>query len=205
MYQLLGSQIGKNTYNSLAPNRASSLLSGCIKCSQNEERLIAEKSQRNILKKYLTQATGNPIEAALISDRIPGKGFGDTLDLGLGTKNTIMQNLGLNAPQTPNLLGINQGVNNFGGLIGNNNFANIANLGQSQNANVGLLNNLVNLASTPNNGSIMSNLGGLGSGLLGSSTANNGGLLGNIQSGVNTLNTINKVNNAVSGVKGLFA
>ena len=224
MNQLFGNQLGgasplaqMGLGNNMGGTGIANLLAGGLKCSQNEQRLMAEKSQRNILRKYLTQATGDPIQSALISSTIPGKGFGDTLDVGLGTRSSIMQSLGL-APQTqspgllgtlgglgatqsPGLLGSLGGTTNTLGTLGT--LGSLANLGKSQSANTGLLSSLVNLASTPNNnGNILNSLGGLGSGLGGNSS---GGLLGNIQSGINTLNTINKVNNAVSGVKGLFA
>ena len=224
MNQLFGNPLGgasplaqMGLGNNMGGTGISNLLAGGLKCSQNEQRLMAEKSQRNILRKYLTQATGDPIQSALISSTIPGKGFGDTLDVGLGTRSSIMQSLGL-APQTqspgllgtlgglgatqsPSLLGSLGGTTNTLGTLGT--LGSLANLGKSQSANTGLLSSLVNLASTPNNnGNILNSLGGLGSGLGGNSS---GGLLGNIQSGINTLNTINKVNNAVSGVKGLFA
>jgi hypothetical protein len=227
MNQLFGNQLGglggasplapMGLGNNMGGTGLANLLTGGLKCTQNEQRLMAEKSQRNILRKYLTQATGDPIQSALISNTIPGKGFGDTLDVGLGTRSSIMQSLGL-APQTqstgllgtlgglgatqsPSLLGSLGGTTNTLGTLGT--LGSLANLGKSQSANTGLLSSLVNLASTPNNnGNILNSLGGLGSGLGGNSS---GGLLGNIQSGINTLNTINKVNNAVSGVKGLFA
>ena len=224
MNQLFGNPLGgasplaqMGLGNNMGGTGIANLLAGGLKCSQNEQRLMAEKSQRNILRKYLTQATGDPIQSALISSTIPGKGFGDTLDVGLGTRSSIMQSLGL-APQTqspgllgtlgglgatqsPGLLGSLGGSTNTLGTLGT--LGSLANLGKSQSANTGLLSSLVNLASTPNNnGNILNSLGGLGSGLGGNSS---GGLLGNIQSGINTLNTINKVNNAVSGVKGLFA
>ena len=87
MFQQLGNLIGSTPAvgtNQPAGGLASLLSSG-LKCSQNEGRLMAEKSQRNLLRKYLTQATGDPIQSALISNTIPGKGYGDTLDVGLGT------------------------------------------------------------------------------------------------------------------------
>ena len=193
----------------------SNLLAGGLQCSQNEQRLLQEKSQRNILRKYLTQATGDPIQSAFIARTIPGKGYGDTLDVGLGTKNSIMQSLGITQPaQNTGLLSSlignrtmptqNTGGGNTGSTLGTlGALGSLANLGKSQSANTGLLSSLVNLAGTPNNnGNILSTLGGLGSGF---GSSGNTGLLGNIQSGINTLNTINKVNNAVSGVQGLFA
>ena len=230
MNQLLGNALGgaspltqMGLGNNAGGSVLSNLFSGGLKCSQNEQRLLAEKSQRNILRKYLTQATGDPIQSAFISRTIPGKGYGDTLDVGLGTKNSIMQSLGITQPaQNTGLLSsligsqsfANQGtglMNPLGGLGGNtgstlgtlSTLGNLANLGKSQSANTGLLSSLVSMAGTPNNnGNILSTLGGLGSGF---GSSGNTGLLGNIQSGINTLNTINKVNNAVSGVQGLFA
>ena len=221
MQQLFGNALLGNGLGQTQSNLGGlgGLLSGGLKCTQNEQRLMQEKSQRNLLKKYLTQATGDPIQSALISSTIPGRGAGDTFDVGLGTRSSILQSLGLNNQPTQNtgLLGslntANQGLNLMNSLGGANNstlgnlstLGNIANLGKSSTANTGLLSSLVSLASTPNNnGNILSNLGGLGTGFIGQSTGNTGGLLGNIQSGMNTLNTLNKVNNAVSGIKNLF-
>lgn len=195
------------------PSGLASLLTGGLKCTQNEQRLQQEKAQRNLLKKYLTQQSGDPIQSALISSKIPGKGYGDTFDVGLGTRSSIMQSLGLSQPaqstgllgSTPllgNTLGLGNSTNTLGNLSALGGLSNLAN---GPNANPSLLGSLVKMAGTPNNnGNILNNLGGLGGGLFGN-TGNTGGLLGNIQSGMNTLNTINKVNNAVSGVKGLFA
>ena len=216
MLQAIGNQMGLAQAPS-QPLGIQNFLQGGIKCVQNERRLAEEKSQRNLLKKYLTQATGDPIQSALISSTIQGKGFGDTFDVGLGPKKTIMQSLASSqVPNTnllsqipatnPGLLGnvgnaismvntVNQGAGLVNSLGGNTStlgtLGNIANLGKSTSANTGLLNSLVSLASTPNNnGNIMGSLGGLGTGL---------------QNGINTLNTINKVNNAVSGVQGLLS
>jgi len=216
MLQAIGNQMGLAQAPS-QPLGIQNFLQGGIKCVQNERRLAEEKSQRNLLKKYLTQATGDPIQSALISSTIPGKGFGDTFDVGLGPKKTVMQSLASSqVPNTnllsqipatnPGLLGnvgnaismvntVNQGAGLVNSLGGNTStlgtLGNIANLGKSTSANTGLLNSLVSLASTPNNnGNIMGSLGGLGTGL---------------QNGINTLNTINKVNNAVSGVQGLIS
>ena len=215
MLQAIGNQMGLAQAPS-QPLGIQNFLQGGIKCVQNERRLAEEKSQRNLLKKYLTQATGDPIQSALISSTIQGKGFGDTFDVGLGPKKTVMQSLASSqVPNTnllsqipatnPGLLGnvgnaismvntVNQGAGLVNSLGGNTStlgtLGNIANLGKSTSANTGLLNSLVSLASTPNNnGNIMGSLGGLGTGL---------------QNGINTLNTINKVNNAVSGVQGLL-
>ncbi len=216
MLQAIGNQMGLAQAPS-QPLGIQNFLQGGIKCVQNERRLAEEKSQRNLLKKYLTQATGDPIQSALISSTIQGKGFGDTFDVGLGPKKTVMQSLASSqVPNTnllsqipatnPGLLGnvgnaismvntVNQGAGLVNSLGGNTStlgtLGNIANLGKSTSANTGLLNSLVSLASTPNNnGNIMGSLGGLGTGL---------------QNGINTLNTINKVNNAASGVQGLLS
>ena len=216
MLQAIGNQMGLAQAPS-QPLGIQNFLQGGIKCVQNERRLAEEKSQRNLLKKYLTQATGDPIQSALISSTIQGKGFGDTFDVGLGPKKTVMQSLASSqVPNTnllsqipatnPGLLGnvgnaismvntVNQGAGLVNSLGGNTStlgtLGNIANLGKSTSANTGLLNSLVSLASTPNNnGNIMGSIGGLGTGL---------------QNGINTLNTINKVNNAVSGVQGLLS
>jgi len=216
MLQAIGNQMGLAQAPS-QPLGIQNFLQGGIKCVQNERRLAEEKSQRNLLKKYLTQATGDPIQSALISSTIQGKGFGDTFDVGLGPKKIVMQSLASSqVPNTnllsqipatnPGLLGnvgnavsmvntVNQGAGLVNSLGGNTStlgtLGNIANLGKSTSANTGLLNSLVSLASTPNNnGNIMGSLGGLGTGL---------------QNGINTLNTINKVNNAVSGVQGLLS
>jgi hypothetical protein len=176
----------------------SGLLSGGLKSTQNEQRLMQEKQQRNLLKKYLTQQTGDPIQASLISNTIPGKGALDDFDVGLGTKSNILKSLGLG--NNSNLSSIGTNPNLLNSLVSNNN--SIA--GNASNA--GLLSSLVNLASTPNNnGNILSSLGGLGTGLLGNAGNSGSGILGSIQSGVNTLNTISKVSNAVNSVKGLFA
>ena len=178
------------------------LFSGGVRCSQNEERLFQEKAQRNLLKRYLTQATGDPIQSSLISNTIPGKGALDDFDVGLGTKSSIISTLFGNNPQA--MANQNSGnlLSTIGSLSGQNNGLLNSLAG---GANSGLLSSLVNLAGTPNNnGNILSSLGGLGTGLFGGNS-NSGGLLGSIQSGINTLNTINKVSNAVSGIKGIFA
>ena len=184
-----------------ATNPLAGLLSGGVKCSQNEQRLMQEKQQRNLLKKYLTLQTGDPIQSSLISNTIPGRGALDDFDVGLGTRSSILRQLGIqDQPNSSNLLG------NLGGLsslIGRNNNSL---LGLSNNNNSGLLSSLVGMAKQPNNnGNILSSLGGLGTGLLGNNASSGSGLLGSIQSGVNTLNTLNKVSNAVNSVKGLFA
>ena len=226
MYQGLGGGLlgGTNTYSPYSQSSVGSnmtmgtnpagllgggnLFSGGIRCAQNEERLFQEKAQRNLLKRYLTQATGDPIQASLISNTIPGKGALDDFDVGLGTKSSIISRLGSSLFGNNPQLMANQNSSNILGTIGSlagRNSGLLNSLAGGNNANSGLLSSLVSLAGTPNNnGNIMSSLGGLGTGLFGGNT-NTGGLLGNIQSGINTLNTINKVNNAVSSVQGLFA
>ena len=202
----LGTGLGSGLGGGLGSG-SRNLYSGGIRCAQNEDRLFQEKAQRNLLKKYLTQQTGDPIQSTFISNTIPGKGALDDFDVGLGTKNSIISKLGSslfgNNPQAMN----NQNSNilsTIGSLAGQNNGL-LSSLAGPDNSNSGLLSSLVSLAGTPNNnGNILSSLGGLGTGLFGGNT-NSGGLLGNIQSGIQTLNTINKVNNAVSGIKGIFA
>jgi hypothetical protein len=202
----LGTGLGSGLGGGLGSG-SRNLYSGGIRCAQNEDRLFQEKAQRNLLKKYLTQQTGDPIQSTFISNTIPGKGALDDFDVGLGTKNSIISKLGSslfgNNPQAMN----NQNSNilsTIGSLAGQNNGL-LSSLAGPDNSNSGLLSSLVSLAETPNNnGNILSSLGGLGTGLFGGNT-NSGGLLGNIQSGIQTLNTINKVNNAVSGIKGIFA
>ena len=203
----LGSAMSTAT-NNQGGGLLNQLFQGGVRCNQNEERLFQEKAQRNLLKKYLTQATGDPIQSSLISNTIPGKGALDDFDVGLGTKSSIISKLG------SSLLGSNpqfaQNQNNtnilsqIGSLAGQNKGL-FSSLVGGNNNNSGILSSLVGLASTPNNnGNILSSLGGLGTGLFGGNT-NSGGLLGNIQSGIQTINTINQINNAVSGVKGLFS
>ena len=226
MYQGLGGGLlgGTNTYSPYSQSSVGSnmtmgtnpagllgggnLFSGGIRCSQNEERLFQEKAQRNLLKRYLTQATGDPIQASLISNTIPGKGALDDFDVGLGTKSSIISRLGSSLFGNNPQLMANQNSSNILGTIGSlagRNSGLLNSLAGGNNANTGLLSSLVSLAGTPNNnGNIMSSLGGLGTGLFGGNT-NTGGLLGNIQSGINTLNTINRVNNAVSGIKGILS
>ena len=176
-------------------NPLSGLLSGGLKSTQNEQRLMQEKQQRNLLKSILTQQTGDPIKASLISNTIPGRGAGDDFDIGLGKRSDILRTLGLG--NQANLSSVSKNPGLLSSLLSNNNSLTGSNTG-------GLLSSLVNLSNTSNNNSsILSSLGGLGTGLFGGNT-NSGGLLGNIQSGIQTLNTINKVNNAVSGIKGIF-
>ena len=178
-------------------NSLAGLLSGGLKSTQNEQRLMQEKQQRNLLKKILTQQTGDPIKASLISNTIPGRGAGENFDLGLGTKSDILKSLGLGNQTNLSSVASNPGL--LSSLVSNNNSLTGSNAG-------GLLSSLVNLANTSNNNSsILSSLGGLGTGLLGNAGNTGSGLLGSIQSGVNTLNTINKVSNVVNSVKGLLS
>ena len=58
----------------------SGLLSQGLRVNQNENRLMQEKAQRNLLKRYLTQATGDPIQSTLISNTIPGRGALDDFE-----------------------------------------------------------------------------------------------------------------------------
>ncbi len=220
MYQGLGGGLlgGTNTYSPYSQSSVGSnmtmganpagllgggnLFAGGARCTQNEERLFQEKAQRNLLKRYLTQATGDPIQSSLVSKTIPGKGALDDFDVGLGTKGSIISKLGSSLfGNNPGLMNQNSNIlGTIGSLAGGNNGL-LSSLGGGSNS--GLLSSLVSLAGTPNNnGNILGSLGGLGTGLLGG--GNSGGLLGNIQSGINTLNTINKVSNAVSGIRGLL-
>ena len=203
----LGTGLGGGLGNGLGRG-GSNLFSGGIRCAQNEDRLFQEKAQRNLLKKYLTQQTGDPIQSSLISNTIPGKGALDDFDVGLGTKNSIISKLGSslfgNNPQAMANQNSSNILGSIGSLAGQNNGL-LSSLAGPDNSNSGLLSSLVNLAGTPNNnGNILSSLGGLGTGLFGGNS-NSGGLLGNLQSGIQTLNTLNKVNNAVSGIKGILA
>ena len=202
----LGTGLGSGLGGGLGSG-SRNLYSGGIRCAQNEDRLFQEKAQRNLLKKYLTQQTGDPIQSTFISNTIPGKGALDDFDVGLGTKNSIISKLGSSLFGNNPQLMANQNSSNILGTIGSlagRNSGLLNSLAGGNNANTGLLSSLVSLAGTPNNnGNIMSSLGGLGTGLLGG--GNSGGLLGNIQSGINTLNTINRVNNAVSGIKGILS
>ena len=191
-------------------NLLSGLLSSGIKSSQNDQRLMQEKQQRNLLRKYLTQQSGDPIQSSLISSMIPGKGALDDFDVGLGTRSSILSKLGGLGGNQSNLLGLGGNQSGLlGSLAGNQNNSVLGNLGTmgtlaslaGGNQNAGLLNSL----ASNNNGNIFNSLGGLGSGLLGGGNPSSGGLLGSIQNGVNTLNTISKVSNAVNSVKGLFA
>ena len=150
--------------------------------------------QRNLLKKRITQQTGDPIKSSFISNTIPGRGAGDDYDIGLGTRTNIIKSLGLGS-QT-NLSGIAKNRGILSSLVSNYN--SLTGLGNSNSD--GLLSSLVNLATPNNKGNILRNLGGLVIGLLGNTNNTCSGLLGSIQSGVNTLNTLNKINNAVNRV-----
>ena len=106
---LLGNLGGAQT------NPIAGLLSGGLRCNQNEQRLMQEKEQRNLLKKYLTQQTGDPIQSALISSTIPGKGSLGNFDVGLDSRSSILRKLGIqNQPAQGGLLG---SINN--NLLGN--------------------------------------------------------------------------------------
>ena len=72
-------------------NPLGGLFSHGLKSSQNEDRLMQEKAQRNLLKRYLTQATGDPIQSTLISNTIPGRGALDDFDVGLGSQSSILR------------------------------------------------------------------------------------------------------------------
>ncbi len=180
MLQALGNQFGLGN----APTQTSglaNLLSGGLKCSQNEQRLQAEKSQRNLLKKYLTQATGDPIQSALISNNVQGKGYGESLDVGLGTRASIMQSLGLAQPtQSPNLLG------------------SLTGLGQPTFASPGLLGNMGSMLQPTQSPNLLGSLTGLGQ-----PTTTTPGLLGNIGTMANLANTINQGTGLVNSLGGL--
>jgi hypothetical protein len=196
---------GSNSLLGGGLNPLSSLLSGGLKSSQNEQRLMQEKAQRNLLKRFLTQQTGDPIQSSLISSTIPGKGALDDFDVGLGTKSDILRQLGLPGNTNPSLLNSNLLGNNRSSLGNLSSLGSLASLANSNNNNGGLLSSLIGMAGTPNNNrNILSSLGGLGTGLLGGGNTGGSGLLGSLQSGMNTLNTLNKVSNAVNSVKGLF-
>ena len=187
-------------------NPLSGLFSGGIKSSQNQERLMQEKEQRNLLKRFLTQQTGDPIQSSFISNTIPGKGALDDFDIGLGRRSDLLRQFG----GAGNSSLLNNGNSLFGNT-GRSSLANLSSLGSlaslanSNNSNTGLLSSLVGLAGTPNNNkNILSSLGGLGTGFLGSGDTGGSGLLGSINSGLNTLNTLGKVSNAINSVKGIF-
>ena len=200
MLQALGNQFGLGN----APTQTSglaNLLSGGLKCSQNEQRLQAEKSQRNLLKKYLTQATGDPIQSALISNNVQGKGYGESLDVGLGTRASIMQSLGLAQPtQSPNLLGsltgLGQPTTTTPGLLGN--IGTMANLANTINQGTGLVNSLGGLGGNSNTLSTLGTLGSIAS--LGQSKNANPGLLSSL---VGLASTPNNSGNIMSSLGGL--
>ena len=200
MIQTLGNQLGLSPFGQAPaqPSGLGNLLAGGLKCTQNEQRLQEEKAQRNLLRKYLTQAGGDPIQSALISSTIPGKGFGDTFDVGLGTKSSIMQSLGLNAQpaQTTNLLtplvglGQTQTVNT--GLLGN--IGNVAALGNTVNQGTGLMNSLGGNTST------LGTLGSLAN--LGQSKNANTGLLSSLVNMASTPNNNGNILNSLGGLGG---
>ena len=193
MLQAIGNQMGLAQAPS-QPLGLQNLFEGGIKCTQNERRLQEEKAQRNLLKKYLTQATGDPIQSALISSTIPGKGFGDTLDVGLGTKRSIMQSLGTSQLPNTNLL------SSLGGMS------------QIPSTNPGLLQNVgnaVSMANTVNQGAgLMNTLGGNTSTLgaignianLGKSTTANTGLLNSLVSLASTPNNNGNILGSLGGL-----
>ena len=55
MLQTLGNQLGLMQQPTQSSGLAD-LLSGGIRCTQNEQRLMAEKSQRNLLKKIFNSS-----------------------------------------------------------------------------------------------------------------------------------------------------
>ena len=160
--QLGVNQLGTSPYGllnnqnlGLAQQQANlGFLQSGLKSTQNEQRLINEKAQRNQLKKLLTQVTGDPIQSSLISNNIQGRGALDDFDLGLGSKNSLSK-LGLGG--NSNLL------SNLGAL------GNLANLGGNANNNsnllgsLGTLSSLANLGKTNNNSNLLGNLGTLSS------------------------------------------
>ena len=183
MYQQLGNPFLGNSQIQTEYNLGGipGLLPGGLKTIQNEQRLLAEKVQRNNLKKYLTQLTKDPIQSAYISNIVPGRGYGNTLDVGLGTKS--LQSLGLSSPPNPNkgfmkinrneltsnyavinniLDPINYGYNPYSRNFIPNYHGQLLNIVNNSPDNNGLLSSLVNLASTPNNNSNITNsLGGI--------------------------------------------
>ena len=52
---------------------------------------MQEKAPRNLLRRFLIQQTGDPIQSSLISRTIPGKGALDDFDFGLGTRSSILK------------------------------------------------------------------------------------------------------------------
>jgi hypothetical protein len=202
MLQTLGNQLGLSPFGQAPtqPSGLGNLLAGGLKCTQNEQRLYEEKAQRNLLRKYLTQAGGDPIQSALISNTIPGKGFGDTFDVGLGTKRSIMQSLGLGAqPAQTNLLGSLAGLGQpqpvNTGLLGN--IGNVASLANTVNQGTGLMNSLGGNTST------LGTLGTLGSlASLGQSKTANTGLLSSLVSMASTPNNNGNILNSLGGLGG---
>ena len=193
MLQAIGNQMGLAQAPS-QPLGLQNLFEGGIKCTQNERRLQEEKAQRNLLKKYLTQATGDPIQSALISSTIPGKGFGDTFDVGLGTKRSIMQSLGTS--QLPNtnvrssLGGVSQIPATNPGLL--QNVGNAVSMANTVNQGAGLMNTLGGNTST---------LGAIGNiANLGKSTTANTGLLNSLVSLASTPNNNGNILGSLGGL-----
>ena len=211
MLQAIGNQMGLAQAPS-QPLGLQNLFEGGIKCTQNERRLQEEKAQRNLLKKYLTQATGDPIQSALISSTIPGKGFGDTFDVGLGTKRSIMQSLGTS--QLPKL-GTKRSIMQSLGtsqLPNTNLLSSLGGMSQIPATNPGLLQNVgnaVSMANTVNQGAgLMNTLGGNTSTLgaignianLGKSTTANTGLLNSLVSLASTPNNNGNILGSLGGL-----
>ena len=193
MLQAIGNQMGLAQAPS-QPLGLQNLFEGGIKCTQNERRLQEEKAQRNLLKKYLTQATGDPIQSALISSTIPGKGFGDTFDVGLGTKRSIMQSLGTSQLPNTNLLSSLGGVSQIPatnpGLL--QNVGNAVSMANTVNQGVGLMNTLGGNTST---------LGAIGNiANLGKSTTANTGLLNSLVSLASTPNNNGNILGSLGGL-----
>ena len=193
MLQSIGNQMGLAQAPS-QPLGLQNLFEGGIKCTQNERRLQEEKAQRNLLKKYLTQATGDPIQSALISSTIPGKGFGDTFDVGLGTKRSIMQSLGTSQLPNTNILsslgGMSQIPATNPGLL--QNVGNAVSMANTVNQGVGLMNTLGGNTST---------LGAIGNiANLGKSTTANTGLLNSLVSLASTPNNNGNILGSLGGL-----
>ena len=55
----------------------------------------ARKGTKKSFIIYLTQQKGDPIQSALISSTISGKGYLDDFDVVLGSKNSILRKIGI--------------------------------------------------------------------------------------------------------------
>ena len=144
-------------------NLLGGFLSQGLKSTQNEDRLMQEKAQRNLLKRYLTQATGDPIQSSLISNTIPGKGALDDFDVGLGSQSSILNLLGGNAG-SGNKVNLLNSLGRPNSMLGNlGTLGSLASLAGGANNNAGLLNSLGGLAGSNTNNSLLGNLGTLGS------------------------------------------